>query len=1198
MKIKQNPIMKFHLCQNVELKNLILQQIYTTDQSHIPYLIQLERVSPYEDENQQMQYRFQNWTIIDTNIQLINFQSIQLDDQNLNEIKLELIDITLHNLVLSHQGYIINIEDFQHFNLSIFLNNSRILNNSFTDGRFFNLKHKSKILKINNMTYCNNSGKFMQMIPSTVHSENLNQVVEVTNSEFKNNFAPSNGLIYKRQNTYLEIYNSTFQDNYSDGRGSIIFSEYDYSITRINATNFTSNYAYNGGLFFYQSNNEISMFSDIQNNKVSITSQTGLNKAFVDILANQNSTLFMDDATLDNTNKDFSGEAAVISIQSSSVQISQFVASSFSYNLLSIENSDIMINQSLFKDSYYVEQTEDLDIDSQFTSNVAFNSGGAVYLKNIDLIIQNTVFLGNSALGDCGGALYLSSCTYNLFKNTFTSNSAKSCGGAIYYDLYQPKNISTNIFSLNQALYGKNQASFAIQLKYIQNMSSIDNIQTTSRLDINLVSGQQMSFPLIVGLFDQDGQLVYNDNQSIAQITTMMQVIQLSQNTKATAVNGMFTFKDITMTAQPNLTSSIRFITDSLQFQKLMKIGTRLQENAYREKQHKIICVQNVRKEPIHFNQLTFFANPASTMPNAKERIQLQQILAIGELKPIVHQYINAQIVIVVCMIFFNNHFYRGGLNSECLVGYKGRLCQICEKNLSGIIYGRENSSQCVECQDLSLQILKLIGVLILLAFYVGYLQQNKPQTVLIRIFTNYYHATMIVKSFDLNWPQQVEDTLNYFSIIGTTSQSIFSLDCMYRQSTSLSIPTLYLKVIFFGLMPFIFSGMGAAFWFGIYIYKNLKKQPQINLWRNINVTTYMFSYICYPMITNQTFSLFSCQKFEEEEGRSFLKADYDIECWTGLHLQMIQFIGIPFIVFWIFGFPILFFFRLFRHRKNFNDPEVIQQYGLFFVGLNDSQFYWEILLVNFRKIVFIMCSTLLSQMSPIIKILLRLHLKKLLKYQCCRFLTVYSIRDYKQDLKKYVQKYNKNKNKPCKSTLKANLNISDSFDDICYNNEDNSNQKQANINDQSDIKEINKIVFEKSVSSDYDQNQSISSKPTKFKSQKLNYYPEYMHNQDYPSISSQNSVMRSNLIDNKRQAQAKLKEEQVEKTLQQIKRTKVINGQIAKISKKKDKVVKKKVRTIKPDIFAFDSHGNQLTQKQKGNIINSEQPGKDKQQK
>ena len=79
--------------------------------------------------------------------------------------------------------------------------------------------------------------------------------------------------------------------------------------------------------------------------------------------------------------------------------------------------------------------------------------------------------------------------------------------------------------------------------------------------------------------------------------------------------------------------------------------------------------------------------------------------------------------------------------------------------------------------------------------------------------------------------------------------------------------------------------------------------------------------------------------------------------------------IGLVFILFWVIGFPVYIFYKLFHKRHNLDDQEVILGYGLFFVGLSDKAFFWEVIVTNFRKVIFILCSTLLSTINPIYKV-------------------------------------------------------------------------------------------------------------------------------------------------------------------------------------------------------------------------------------
>ncbi len=72
----------------------------------------------------------------------------------------------------------------------------------------------------------------------------------VTNSLFSQHNALSQGLFHVTSNCILIVTNSSFDKIYSIGRGSIVFGEKKFTTARFIDSNFTNNYAYQGGAFF------------------------------------------------------------------------------------------------------------------------------------------------------------------------------------------------------------------------------------------------------------------------------------------------------------------------------------------------------------------------------------------------------------------------------------------------------------------------------------------------------------------------------------------------------------------------------------------------------------------------------------------------------------------------------------------------------------------------------------------------------------------------------------------------------------------------------------------------------------------------------------------------------------------------------------------------------------------------------------
>jgi hypothetical protein len=56
----------------------------------------------------------------------------------------------------------------------------------------------------------------------------------------------------------------------------------------------------------------------------------------------------------------------------------------------------------------------------------------------------------------------------------------------------------------------------------------------------------------------------------------------------------------------------------------------------------------------------------------------------------------------------------------------------------------------------------------------------------------------------------------------------------------------------------------------------------------------------------------------------------------------------------WIIGFPTFILNQLRRNLPKLRDKQVIQEYGMFYIGLKDDSYYWDVLISNLRKVLFI----------------------------------------------------------------------------------------------------------------------------------------------------------------------------------------------------------------------------------------------------
>jgi len=97
------------------------------------------------------------------------------------------------------------------------------------------------------------------------------------------------------------------------------------------------------------------------------------------------------------------------------------------------------------------------------------------------------------------------------------------------------------------------------------------------------------------------------------------------------------------------------------------------------------------------------------------------------------------------------------------------------------------------------------------------------------------------------------------------------------------------------------------------------------------------------------------------EDGYTYLKKDTNIQCWQGHNYFLQIAIGATFILWWAVIFPCVICWLITRQRGKLGKITNLKLFGIFYIGLTDDSFYWEIIVMNIRKLAIIMASTFIS---------------------------------------------------------------------------------------------------------------------------------------------------------------------------------------------------------------------------------------------
>ena len=156
--------------------------------------------------------------------------------------------------------------------------------------------------------------------------------------------------------------------------------------------------------------------------------------------------------------------------------------------------------------------------NSNFTNNGNSSQrlGGAIYIKQSVLTIQNSSFSNNTAID--GGAIYfgctsIANCNLTLTDLVFTNNNAIRQGGAIYYDYARPT-IERIEYISNSAQYGLDIASYPTKIKLV---NSTQNDVYINNVGSGITYEQTLNF----GLYDYDDQIMVLDNSDQLTISAV-----------------------------------------------------------------------------------------------------------------------------------------------------------------------------------------------------------------------------------------------------------------------------------------------------------------------------------------------------------------------------------------------------------------------------------------------------------------------------------------------------------------------------------------------------------------------------------------------------------------------------------------------------------------------------------------------------
>jgi predicted outer membrane repeat protein len=280
------------------------------------------------------------------------------------------------------------------------------------------------------------------------------------------------------------------------------------------------------------------------------------------------------------------------------------------YTNMTIENTQLTGNIAVTGGGMYITGLHKINVSkSGFSKNKVYNRDSSTYGGK-----------GGGIFYDCTSS---SVCKLNISNETsLTNNYAEIAGGAVYFSNQPPVYDTTSAKKVgnNTAKYGSNGASYAarifllekpdsnIWVPYVANYnatlskassgSSSNTTTTTStnttstagatsnstaaagstnttnstsgkrrRMPENqegFASGQIMYPPIVIGILDENGEVVADDSTSILTVSGAVNTTTISGTSQFVASNGYYILYPLTVITQPGTTAKLAFTTDAI----------------------------------------------------------------------------------------------------------------------------------------------------------------------------------------------------------------------------------------------------------------------------------------------------------------------------------------------------------------------------------------------------------------------------------------------------------------------------------------------------------------------------------------------------------------------------------------------------------------------------------------------------------
>ena len=211
----------------------------------------------------------------------------------------------------------------------------------------------------------------------------------------------------------------------------------------------------------------------------------------------------------------------------------------------------------------------------------------------------------------------------------------------------------------------------------------------------------------------------------------------------------------------------------------------------------------------------------------------------------------------------------------------------------------------------------------------------------------SYIQVISLLATFPITWPDIFVSIFKIGGAVAVLGQHLVNLKCMYPEYSEAEV--FYTTRIIWAILPVALPLMCTLVWLMLHRLKGV-----INVQAKIKASITALLYLIWPGLCSETFALFSCR---DVCGKSLLRVDLEEECGVGRHFIYSRYLGIPMLIVYVIGLPLVAFImvilvrrRAARRGSKIETSKGHLTFGLFYSAYDPKIWWWEIT-VTIRKI-------------------------------------------------------------------------------------------------------------------------------------------------------------------------------------------------------------------------------------------------------